>query len=380
MVKFTHNNQKEYKSYVTLLYWLEPWFCMNSIYDLGIDLYIQPFDERERDINDNSLYTFNKRLLIQLKSSGSYDEISKKHYIDNIHIHDWKRQDDLIIFMKYYIPENAFYYMYIDEIEINENQKGNTIYLDKKLDFNNITNFKEEVLDKLSPIKFGEIECIPSLTKGESIYSAIIDFGRKQELQIDENDNINNQKILSAIHLLREKILKKNNIDSLRLQISKNDTIDNRLKLIQSLYINENIHEAKIEAIALNYKHNNIEDVKVLLYLLNKNIRYEELTLFKPIFYLKGEKDKDEDNIFLEHFTKLTCYINNQKYIIQEYSDCIYKIPCEEIKNISIEVPVFPGKERDFVMIIPKTLYLCESYSFNEKIIFELENKKELIW
>ena len=369
MIKFTFNNQKEYKSFVTLLYWIEPWLCTKFDYDLGIDLYVQPFDDRDRDPEDNALITFNKRLLIQLKSTGDYDQIKKCHTIDLDHINDWQRQDDMVIFMKYYIPEDTFYYAYIDDIEIKEEQKTQTIELTKKLDKTSIKEFKNEVLDKLSPVKIGEINYIPKLNSDETIYQCFVDLGRKEEFLIDKHGHIkDNQKLLSTINFIKEKITKMYNIDNLKKDIINDDTVDNRLKLIQYLYIEGKHYEAKSELIMLHEKFQS-KEAQILLYFLNKNIAYEDLIKIKGVFYLKWVRNIPKGARLIPK-----AKINNQNYTLTEDYPGIIILPVNNIKSIQLEIKFHASPStRESPSFQRGSINLFSSFMYENEIFTEIE-------
>jgi len=369
MVKFTFNNQKEYKSFVTFLYWIEPWLCTKFEYDLGIDLYVQPFDDRERVLEDNSLIAFNKRLLIQLKSTGEYDSSKKCHTIDINHIEDWKRQNDLVVFMKFYLPENTFYYTYIDEIEIKEGNKTQTVYLTKKLDKNSIKEFKDEVLDKLSPVKIGEIEYIPALNSDETIYQCIVDLGRKETALIDKDGQITgNLKIQSAINLIKQRVLRMYEIDTLRKEILQHDTVDKRLKLIQYLYIEDRSYEAKIELIAL-YEKFKSKEAEVLLFLINKNISYEDLIYLKSVFYLKLERIIPQGAELIYNVV-----IDGKDYELMEHCPGIIVLPVDTISTIKTRFKFVRSPiTQESPMLKNGSVKLFKSFMFKNDVLTQLE-------
>lgn len=367
MVKFTFNNQLEYKSFVTFLYWIQPWQCTSYNHDLGIDLYVQPFDERDRNKNDRSIIATSKRILIQLKST---EEILKKefgtHSIDTTHLLDWKRQEDLVVLIKYYHKHDQFFYAYIEDIDVKKKNKTQTIHLLRKLERNSIEDFQNEVLDRLYPPKINDIEYIPDLKTGEISFVGSFDLGRIEN--ISTPGSLGNAKYDQLLKTFETKINKENTIFQLKRKINRGHSANDHFNLIAILLSEGKKNEAKNEALSW-FEKQPCQDVKLILYILNNNMDLTELKSFKEIFYIKWEREIPSGTAIKAVFTN-----NEIAYELQEMKEGILEIPFTKIGKIKLTLefklkdPSGPSPN-----VTKGSVRLFRSYSYKGELIEDFE-------
>jgi hypothetical protein len=204
--KYSHEQQSENESELKFKLLLHPWTCDKPRPDLGIDLIIQPFNEKSRDPQNEALTLFPKRFLVQLKStkkSTNKDKIS----ITIKHLETWRDQKDPVMLVKYYADEDSFYYTWVDQIEVKKGQKSQTIGLPHILNGDTVEDEKEKILDYILPPEW----------QGETVYDPIantatapvIDFGRDTEITREVLESImqkveQDRLLFFEIHKLKE--------------------------------------------------------------------------------------------------------------------------------------------------------------------------------
>lgn len=168
MTKLSYNIQLENLSIIKFQEMIFPWVATKPPTDTGIDFIVQPYDEENRN-EDKSLNPIVKTFEVQLKST-SKERFSEelnigKLVIDVEHLKTWKDRSSPVMLIRYYFQQKTFFYTWVDEIEIKENQTDQTVQLPYKIE--NVNNditleiyqeiFKENVLDKLLPPKIGDL-------------------------------------------------------------------------------------------------------------------------------------------------------------------------------------------------------------------------------
>ncbi len=285
MTKFTKNNQKEKTSRIAFEVLLNPWHCATYEHDVGIDLIVQPFDETEMDPQDGSLRLFEKRFLVQLKSTS--EEISvttdAKVNIDTLHLRDWKRQKDPVMIAKYYIKASSFYFVWVDEIEIKEGQDTQTLYLNYILCDSNKDEVKESILLHLSPPRISPLKYVPNVhetSKGTG-YLKIDDIRSGKQIQ----------ELFSGgfVDSLEKEMVLKNKIYKLKAYCTKNpDDIRSRIIMVMGLILVHEYDEAARELALIVSNYDNVE-AKILFAILEKG-HFEILDGLKEyefVHYLK---------------------------------------------------------------------------------------------
>lgn len=183
MTTMSLNNQKEDESKKALAYFLSPWQTMETSQDTGIDVFVQPYDEKNRNDND-SIPIFERRFLVQLKSTDAeiIDENQGigKLQIDKKHLEMWNKQEDPVMIARYYRKKKVFYFAWIDEIEIKTGQQSQTIDLPYQLSADISEQTKETILRKLMPPDISELVYIP---KGRGIGFAEVTIGNVRDGQ-----------------------------------------------------------------------------------------------------------------------------------------------------------------------------------------------------
>lgn len=372
MTQFTCNNQKEHNSVIELTSLIQPWLATKFDYDFGIDLYIQPFIENNKSLSE-PLKPFPKRLLVQLKSTDKTDKNEQTYSIDTQHLKDWINQKDLVVFMKYCITKKTFYYLYIDETITVNDTKYQTLYLNNELNATNVESFKNEVLNKLIQVEYSEVNSFPSVDGKSITYEAGFDLGTIETAHIDKSGNIfGNKKIEDAIKNLKQNIFTTHAINNLKREILLNDTVEKRLLLINELYIENKINDAKNEALALYNKYNSVE-ARVILYALNNKINLSELPLFLSVFYLKWDRIIPENTSI-----KVVCTVDGVDYHLIENVQNLLIIPVDSIQNIQCKM-IISGENKESPSIKKNSVILCESFQYKEKIIKDFEKEIYII-
>lgn len=253
-------------------YLIYPWDCTQYEYDTGIDLFVQPYDEKKRNQKDNSLYPFEKRFLVQLKSTKAEVIDAKLNVgrlqIDTKHLLSWRKQKDPVMIARYYFKHKCFYYNWIDEIEIKESNGSQVIELPYKINdiYNNLDgniyqeNLKENIFEKLVPPTISDLVYVPNgpnsgtahirinrIRNGQQIFK-LLKSGLMQQIEKEANIKFQIQKIKNIL-------------------LKDNKNIANRFKLAL-LYIEDgNTNEALSELNILIYNFKSIE-AKILFSLV----------------------------------------------------------------------------------------------------------------
>ncbi len=234
MTKFTKNNQKEKASRIAFEALLNPWDCATYEHDIGIDLIVQPFDETIADPEDDSLRLFEKRFLVQLKSTSEKILASAcaKIKVDTAHLQDWRRQKDPVMVARYYMEARSFYYVWVDEVMVKEGQDTQTVYLSHPLCDSNKDEAKESILSHLSPPRISPLRYVPNVrdtSKGTGY------------LRIDEiRSGKQIHELLSGgfFNGLKKEMIHKNKVFELKAQCARTPSnIRSRLELVIGLIL-----------------------------------------------------------------------------------------------------------------------------------------------
>lgn len=304
MTKLTYYNQMEKFSRICFEYLIYPWDCTQYEYDTGIDLIVQPYDEKQRDPNDNSLPPFQKRFLVQLKSTKKEEIDVKlnigKLKIDTKHLLYWNGQSDPVMIARYYFNHGCFYYNWVDEIKINTAVEQQTICLPYKIDNiqNNLDNtvyqevVKENILEKLIPPEVIDLVYVPNSPTTGIGYVTIDKIRNGQQIHKLLKSELLNQLI--------EEVTIKSEIQKIKSQLLvESENVTNRFRLAL-LYVKVGkMEEALSELNLLIYNFKMIEAKIIFSLITNREISIlENLGNYNFGYYFKmGDEFPDNAEV-----------------------------------------------------------------------------------
>lgn len=132
-MKLSKNIIKEEKSKNKYTDIITPWQTMSPPQDTGLDLYIQPYIEED----SGDAFVLENIYGVQLKStdnSKNKTSTGLKIQITKEHIQQWKNFKFPVKIVMYYIPDNSFYYLWIDKTTLTESTKNPTLHLNNLID------------------------------------------------------------------------------------------------------------------------------------------------------------------------------------------------------------------------------------------------------
>lgn len=322
MTRLTRNYELEQISKVKFKNLTLPWLSQVFEQDTGIDLIVQPYDELKRN-EDKSIPPFEKRFLVQLKSTESevVDEVNNlgKLQIDIEHLKSWKIQHDPVMIARYYMDSDCFYYQWIDDIQIKEDQKSQTIILANRLDENLKNIVKENILDFLIPPDVSNLIYEPKDEKSVKSFVQIKNIRRSEQLK-----NI----LIEILPSLRKEALIRQKIHSLKFELDKNNNFKLRIKLA-FLYIRiEKWNEVLSELNILSNTYKVIE--ATILTNVIKRSRFDILKNLNTVdfAYLLVFEDGIERN------TGMVISLDGKEYRYYSYEECGVRLPNQKFSKI----------------------------------------------
>lgn len=364
MTKFTNNNQKEKISRIEFESLVQPWACTSFEPDVGIDLIVQPFDEKAKEA-DGSLRLFEKRFLVQLKSTETENpKLKSGHasiYIDVAHLLDWQRQAAVMV-ARYYISEKCFYYTWIDKVKIKKHQKGQTIYLSKKLSELNRNEAKEDILRHLKPISIRSIY-IPNFQDP------------KQGIMEQKFDNIrDSQQLIDLINSgefnldTARRLAIENEITNLIILIRKNPDDLNNQYMLARLYIVLKKYDAALAVLGMLVLEHNLIEAKILgRIIIEREQILEEIKKCQFVYYLKWkQKTPPGTNLKVR-----VLFDGDREYTLTEYDERGVFLPIQDFKQFKVAV-AFESDGRETPILYNEGFCLMKGLLDSEgKLLYE---------
>lgn len=313
MTRLTRKNELEQRSKITFQKLILPWESENFDHDTGIDLIVQPYDEQRRDLEDKSLPPFERRFLVQLKSTES-ETLEEKHnqgklQIDTEHLKSWSKQKDPVMIARYYLNNDCFYFAWISEINIKEDQETQVIILLHRFDDIVSLQVRENILEYLIPPDISKLIYVPI---DRNVRNA------QQLLKIIEStksQHISETVVRAEINSLKHKIAE-NGLDAAM-----------RFKLAVSYIKLKDWNESLSELNVLANTFSSIE-ARILssIILLERYDIFNSLNEFQFIYYLVFEGMEPENQVFMS--------LDGNEYSMGHYKVEGMRFPKQDFKKI----------------------------------------------
>lgn len=329
MARYTESNQKEDLSEIKFREFLYPWDCTRINRDVGIDLLVQPFEERFRNTGDKSLNPFRKSYFVQLKSTSCRMTADNNSItIDTEHLVMWKEREETVMIAQYYIEDQCFYYAWANEVIIKEENKYQTISLNYRLDYPNRAQVKEEILGYLSPIVIipGDLKFDPLNPNKMELIEIVTNYRSGEQLNRLFTEGRYNK--------TAEKLVLENEIYNLKLRLVKEPSNHELYYHLVVCYIRLKKFSEAAKELGVVIYHFKVPEAKILFSIIQSGHTeiFESLTEFRFDYYLKWVQNCPEG-------TQVKCFIKTIKGDIYDlpYCESGSLIPTEDLLPFQIK-------------------------------------------
>ncbi|GEM_PF-5512879 len=322
MTQLTHKNAMEHKSRVAYEWHCTPWQATTFDHDTGIDLIVQPYDEKRKD-KDQNIPPFERRYLVQLKSTETeeFNQVLNQGSlkIDVQHLKKWHEQLDPVMIARYYIKHNCFYFTWIEEVEIYYEQVTQTITLPYRLDETTKEQVKENILEYLIPPDISELIYYP--IDKSSGYSFLNIEKARSGRQVAQKLKELMPEVIRKTDLHRE-------IQAIKHQIAEEPkNLILRIELVKCYISLRNINEALSELNVLAYTFSSLE-ARIISSLLDSE-EYgilDSLHEYSFVYYLLADDDATSNSVKIQ--------LDNTVYDLGPYHPDGVIFPIQDFKHI----------------------------------------------